>query len=73
MVCDDGVKSAEAAKAARGAGFTNIGVLAGGYDAWLDANMETETISEGVAPPHQAAKPKTEEAAKPAKKKGARK
>jgi hydroxyacylglutathione hydrolase len=60
MVCDDGVKSAEAAAAARGAGFTNVTVLAGGYDAWLDADMPTETISEGIAPPHQAAKTKSE-------------
>ena len=62
FVCDDGVKSAEAVAAAKTTGFTNVTVLAGGYDAWLDADLPTETISDGVSPPHQAAKPKSEEA-----------
>jgi rhodanese-related sulfurtransferase len=49
---DDTVaKATEAAEAALAAGFTDVSVLDGGYDAWLDADLPTETISDGITPP----------------------
>jgi rhodanese-related sulfurtransferase len=50
FVCDDGRRSEDVATAARAAGFTNVAVLDGGIDAWLDAGLPTETISDGVGP-----------------------
>jgi rhodanese-related sulfurtransferase len=50
FVCDDGLRSEQVAIAARAAGFTNVAVLDGGMDAWLDAGFPTETISDGLGP-----------------------
>jgi hydroxyacylglutathione hydrolase len=58
FVCDDGERSVEAVAAARKAGFINVSLLTGGYDAWLDADLPTETISESIAPAYQAAEAK---------------
>lgn len=53
FVCDDGQGvSVDAAQAALDSGFytEGVAVLDGGYDAWLDADKPTETISEGIQP-----------------------
>lgn len=54
FIDDDGQGMAvEAAQAALDSGHYSEGVavLDGGYDAWLDADKTTETISEGIQPP----------------------
>jgi thiosulfate sulfurtransferase len=50
FVCDDGRRSEQVAIAAQTAGFTDVTVLDGGMDAWLDAAFPTETISDGMGP-----------------------
>jgi rhodanese-related sulfurtransferase len=50
LICDDGVKSAEVAALALQAGFSQVAYLEGGYEAWLVADLPTETISDGVTP-----------------------
>jgi rhodanese-related sulfurtransferase len=50
LICDDGVKSAEVAALALQAGFSQVAYLDGGYEAWLLADLPTETISDGVTP-----------------------
>ena len=50
LICDDGIKSAEVAALALQAGFPKVGYLDGGYEAWLVADLPTETISDGVTP-----------------------
>jgi rhodanese-related sulfurtransferase len=50
LICDDGVKSAEVAALALQAGFSKVAYLDGGYEAWLVADLPTETISDGVTP-----------------------
>jgi rhodanese-related sulfurtransferase len=53
FIDDDGQgMSLEAAQAALDSGLYTEGVaiLEGGYDAWLDADKPTETISEGIQP-----------------------
>lgn len=52
---DTNDKAMEGAEAAVAAGFTDVSVLDGGYDAWLDADLPTETISDGITPPAPAA------------------
>lgn len=60
MVCDDGRASRKAALAALQAGFKEVSILAGGFDAWCEADLPTETISEGMLTPQsQAPKPKS--------------
>lgn len=51
LVCDDGDASGRTAELAVAAGFEDVAVLDGGMDAWFDANLPTETISDGVPPP----------------------
>ena len=50
LICDDGLKSPEAGREAIKAGFTKVLFLEGGFDAWLAADLPTETISDGVTP-----------------------
>lgn len=50
LICDDGVQSAKVAALALQAGFSKVGYLHGGYEAWLTADLPTETISDGVTP-----------------------
>ncbi len=39
-------------------GFTDVALLEGGIDAWLDADYPTDTISDGIGPtPPQKPKP----------------
>ena len=40
----------QSAEWAAGAGYPDVCVLDGGYDAWLEADLPTETASEGVMP-----------------------
>jgi len=47
-------KAMQGAEAAVAAGFTDVSVLDGGYDSWLDADLPTETISDGITPPAPA-------------------
>lgn len=49
FVDDDGTDF-HAAEDALGAGYAKVAVLEGGYDAWLAADLPTETASEGVMP-----------------------
>lgn len=49
FVDDDGTDT-EAAESAAAAGYSDVSVLAGGYDAWVEADLPTETASEGVMP-----------------------
>lgn len=51
FVDDDGADVVEAAQAALDAGFADVSILEGGFDAWQDADLPTETVSEGFAPP----------------------
>ncbi len=51
VVCDDGNLSAATARAAIAAGYKDVSILEGGYDAWLEADLPIETISDGVPPP----------------------
>lgn len=54
FVDDDGQGMAlEAAQAALDSGHYSEGVavLDGGYDAWIEADKTTETISDGIQPP----------------------
>lgn len=48
FVCDDGEQSTESAEIARDAGFNDIAVLAGGLDAWMDADLPMESASDGI-------------------------
>lgn len=48
FVCEDGAKSVEAAELARSLGFTDVAVLGGGFDAWLDAGLPTHNIDDGT-------------------------
>lgn len=50
LICDDGIKSAGVAALALQAGFSKVAYLEGGYEAWLVADLPTETISDGVTP-----------------------
>jgi rhodanese-related sulfurtransferase len=50
LICDDGLKSLEAGRDAIKAGFTEVLFLEGGFNAWLEADLPTETISDGVTP-----------------------
>ena len=47
FVCDDGEQSGEVAAAAQAAGWSNVAVLEGGMNAWFDADLPVETISDG--------------------------
>lgn len=51
VVCDDGQASLETAEAAVAAGFTDVSVLDGGLDAWIDADLPIETVSDGIPSP----------------------
>ena len=50
LICDDGLKSLEVGREATRAGFIKVLFLEGGYDAWLAADLPTETISDGIPP-----------------------
>jgi len=50
LICNDGAASARMAVLAVEAGFAKVAYLDGGYDAWLDADLPSETISDGVTP-----------------------
>jgi rhodanese-related sulfurtransferase len=50
LICDDGIKSAKVGALALQAGFSKVGYLDGGYEAWLTADLPIETISDGVTP-----------------------
>ena len=50
FVCDDGRQGSKIASLAQSLGFNDVSVLRGGYDAWLEAGLPTETITEGVFP-----------------------
>jgi rhodanese-related sulfurtransferase len=50
LICDDGVNSAKVAALALQAGFSKVGYLDGGYEAWLVADLPSETITDGVTP-----------------------
>ena len=50
----------EVAEFAGTLGFADVGHIEGGFDAWLEADYPTDTISEGLGPaptPPQAPKP----------------
>ena len=51
LVCDDGLASLECARAAVAAGFQDVSVLAGGFDAWSDGDFPIETVSDGIPAP----------------------
>ncbi len=51
VVCDDGVASLEAARAAVAAGFVDVSVIDGGFDAWSEADLPVETVSDGIPSP----------------------
>ncbi len=47
FVCNDGEQSRIVATRARAEGYDDVAVLAGGIDAWLDADLPVETIADG--------------------------
>ncbi|MCC0017611.1 MAG: rhodanese-like domain-containing protein [Rhodobiaceae bacterium] len=51
IVADDNKAGALAARVALQAGYIDVSVLDGGIDAWFDADMPTETISDGIPSP----------------------
>ncbi|MCH4269702.1 MAG: rhodanese-like domain-containing protein [Brevundimonas sp.] len=51
VVCDDGQASLKAAQAAVAAGFVDVSVLEGGFDAWSEADLPVETVSDGIPSP----------------------
>ena len=50
FVDDDGSTVTAACALARGLGFGEVAGLAGGFEAWLDAGLPTETLSDGLRP-----------------------
>jgi rhodanese-related sulfurtransferase len=48
VICDDGRTSAEVAETLQSNGFSDVSILDGGYDAWVEADYPTETISDAV-------------------------
>lgn len=51
FVDDDGSRAIETAEAAVASGYVDVSVMEGGFDAWQAAELPTETISDGMAPP----------------------
>lgn len=47
IVCDDGEQSLPIATRALATGYGDVAVLAGGIDAWLDADLPVDTIANG--------------------------
>ena len=50
FVDDDGTRVEAACAFARSLGLGGIAALEGGFEAWLDADYPTETISDGLPP-----------------------
>lgn len=48
LVCDDGEASLEAGRAIAAAGYSDVALLEGGMDAWIEADLPMETISDGI-------------------------
>lgn len=47
LVCDDGEQCLSIATQALAAGYGDVAILAGGIDAWLDADLPVDTIANG--------------------------
>lgn len=50
FIDDDGSSVESVCSLARALGFTEVAALAGGFEAWLDAGLPTETLSDGLRP-----------------------
>jgi rhodanese-related sulfurtransferase len=52
FVCDDGSVSQAVATRASQLGYTRAAFLAGGQDAWDEAGLPIECVSDGLLPSH---------------------
>jgi rhodanese-related sulfurtransferase len=57
IVAEDDELGTEISEFVVSLGFADVALLKGGIDAWLEAGYPTDTISDGIMPTPQGAKP----------------